>query len=516
LIIAFYPMVFSKLEQIQSDPGDTRFIYFTLEYEYRSLRGDGFAQEFWSPGIFFPERNTLAYSDVFVSLQPFYAPWRTLGAEPDTAFQLLLLTAAALNFVAAYFLFRTALARTSLGSSFGAFLFSFGSIRLNQLNHAQLLPQFYVLISFYGLVRMLVADAGTSLRYFWCWVSLFFAGITAQFYADYYHGWFYVFALGLCCVWGLVKPETRRGLLRLFRSKWKWLTIGSLAWVASIAPLALHYWRTAQRVGFRDFDQAKGMLPRFQSWFYVGSENWLWGWLSRLRLFEALPMRWEHRLGLGLVTTVIFVYMLWRGRESLLIRAFTFLSVAVIVLSTVYRGQLSPWALVFHAIPGANGIRAVSRIGFLLLLPASYALACFVELSLSHRMRGLLLGLCGVSLFEQGRAQFSYDKRMIRQEVESVVRRVEPGHCAAFYYSPWETSSPAYLFQLDAMFAYLATGLPTVNGYSGNAARDWGLEDSRIGSAADELRLAQRLDAWARSHGISPSTFCWIKPHLQS
>jgi len=511
MLIAFYPTLLSKFERMQSDTGDTRFTNFVLEYEYRWLHGDPLARELWSPGIFFPEKNTLAYSDTFVSLLPFYAPWRSLGAKPDSAYQLFLLTVGGLNFIVAYLLLRNGFRRTVVGSSLGAFLFSFGSIRLNQLNHAQLLPQFYPLISLYGLVRIFQADLGSSSRHFGWWIALFFSGITAQLYADYYLAWFYVFALGLCCVWVALNPAIRRSVLANLRPKWKFLAIGFAAWIVSVGPLATHYLKAAQRVGYRDFGQAKGMLPRFQSWFYVGSENWLCGWLERSRLFEALPMHWEHRLGLGLVTTAIFVYVLWHGRKTPLIRLLTFVCLAVVLLSTAYRGQLSPWAVVFQVIPGANGIRAVSRIAFLLLFPASYALASFAELALGPPLRRPLLVACIVSVLEQGRTQLSYDKQEVRREVEAVVRRVEPGRCAYFYYSTSDMTQPAYLPQVDAMFSYLATGIPTVNAYSSNAPRDWALEDPRIGSAADELRLAQRLDAWLESHRLSASGFCWIR-----
>lgn len=509
--IALYPMLSSKFEQMPSDPGDTRFTNFVLEYEYRWLRGNPMAQEFWSPGIFFPEPNTLAYSDLFVSLLPFYAPWRTLGAEPDTAYQLFLLTLFALNFIAAYLLLRKGFHLTVVGSSFGSFLFSFGSIRLNQLSHPQLIPQFYALISLYGMVRIFEPAAKSSSRQFGWWLSLFFAGVTAQFYADYYLGWFYLFALGLSCLWALVNPDIRPRLFEVFRTKWKWLAAGFLLCAASLTPLAFHFLRAAQRVGFRDFGQARGMLPRFQSWFYVGPENWFWGWLMRIRLFEQLPMSWEHRLGLGLFTTMIFIYVLWRGRKTPLIRLFIFFCLAVVLLSSVYRGQQSPWAVVFHVIPGANGIRAVSRIGFLLLLPAAYALASFVEFSLAHRKRHLLLAACVLSLLEQGKDQFSYDKQEMRREVESVARRVDARGCEYFYYSPSDPSQPPFLSQLDAMFSYLATGIPTLNAYSGNAPRDWGLEDPRIRSPADEVRLSEQLTAWLGTHGLSLAGLCWIK-----
>src|SRR5215472_12409142 len=231
MLIAFYPTLLSKFERVQSDTGDTRFTNFVLEYEYRWLHGDPLARELWSPGIFFPEKNTLAYSDTFVSLLPFYAPWRSLGAKPDTAYQLFLLTVGGLNFIVAYLLLRNGFRRTVVGSSLGAFLFAFGSIRLNQLNHAQLLPQFYPLISLYGLVRIFQADPGSNSRHLGWWIALFFSGITAQLYADYYLAWFYLFALGLCCFWVVLNPDVRRNALATLRPKWKFLAIGFAAWI---------------------------------------------------------------------------------------------------------------------------------------------------------------------------------------------------------------------------------------------------------------------------------------------
>jgi hypothetical protein len=101
----------------------------------------------------------------------------------------------------------------------------------------------------------------------------------------------------------------------------------------------------------------------------------------------------------------------------------------------------------------------------------------------------------------------------MRREVESVARRIDAERCEYFYYSPSGTSQPpfAFLAQLDAMFSYLATGVPTVNAYSGNVPRDWRLEDPRIGSPADVLRLSGQLSDWLQTHGRSRSGLCWIR-----
>jgi hypothetical protein len=64
-----------------------------------------------------------------LAVVPLYVPWRLLGFEPDTSFQLWMLCVLALNFVAAQALFRRALAFEPLPAAAGAFIVAFGSSR---------------------------------------------------------------------------------------------------------------------------------------------------------------------------------------------------------------------------------------------------------------------------------------------------------------------------------------------------------------------------------------------------
>src|SRR5918911_1572347 len=94
------------LGRIAADIGDTRLNNYLLEHSYRWLRQAPGHADFWSPPMFYPATGTMAFADVFLSAAPLYWPWRLLGAAPDTAFQLWMLTVGAFNYLAAYLLLR--------------------------------------------------------------------------------------------------------------------------------------------------------------------------------------------------------------------------------------------------------------------------------------------------------------------------------------------------------------------------------------------------------------------------
>src|SRR5215813_5394971 len=341
MALSFYPTLFSGFAQIQHDPADTRHLNYVLEHDYRwMVRAPGHRALF-SPPIFHPEPNTAAYTELMLGLLPFYAPWRAAGFAPDTAFQLWMLLSGGLNFVAAYLLLRRCLRFTPLASCFGSFLFAFGSPRLNQLNHQFLIPQFFTVLALYALVR--VFENGAASRFPGAlWIAVFFASTTAQLYASYYQGWFMLFWLAVALIVAVARRTDRASLARLARSHRWAIFLGVLASGAALAPMAWHYLGAARAVGYRHFWEASEMLPRFGSWFYMGKENWLYGWTADQAPFKYLSMDWEHRLGLGLVTTIVAIGSLYREREKPLVRILALSWLVVALLASMYRGQVSP------------------------------------------------------------------------------------------------------------------------------------------------------------------------------
>jgi hypothetical protein len=64
---------------------------------------------------------------------------------------------------------------------------------------------------------------------------------------------------------------------------------------------------------------------------------------------------------------------------------------------------------------------------------------------------------------------------------------------------------------MDAMWAELDLGMPTINGYSGMCPPGWlPLYDSRVSREADIERLGPALFKWAWLHGLRSGEICWV------
>jgi hypothetical protein len=102
--------------------------------------------------------------------------------------------------------------------------------------------------------------------------------------------------------------------------------------------------------------------------------------------------------------------------------------------------------------------------------------------------------------------------------VAALARNVDR-RCRSFYHSPRRSGTgprhteleinPAHL---DAMWAEIETGVPTVNGYSGATPPGWSpLYDAIFEKPQDRDRIGRALAAWATLHGMSPDEICWVR-----
>lgn len=515
MLVAFRPMLLSRLARMQTDWGDTRLNNYILEHGWRWLAGVPGHERFWSPPVFYPAPNTFAYSDVLLGVAPPYWALRALGVAPDTAFQLWMLVMATLNYVVAA-LFLRRVARASVGAAaVGGAVFAFAGPRVAQIVHAQLLPQFYTVIAVWALARMFdrpTTSGGSASPGGRWWIALFFAAAVAQLYAAFYYGWLLGFALLIALAWGCASAATRRPLTELVRrERWAILLSAAIAAIA-LLPIAIPYLMAARQLPPRPFSLALVYLPRPQSWVFMGRESLAYGWLANRPAFLALPMGQEQRLGLGVVTTIVVVAGLWRGRDRALVRLLGLVSLTLVACATLWPGGVTAWRIVFAVVPGASALRAVARIGLMLLLPAAVGAALLIDaLAVRGAARALLVAcITFVIGAEQWQFLLSYDKYDGRARVADVARRI-PAGCEAFLYTPLDGREDPWWYQMDGIWASAERGVPTLNGYSGNRPPGWQLYDIVVRTPVHERALEHAVADWAARWHLDVHRLCMVR-----
>ncbi len=518
LLLAHYPMFFSGFAAVQNDPGDSRFNNFLLEYSYQFLVGNPYAARFWDMPIFYPFSNVTAFSDLLLGIAPPYWLFRFVGFEPLSSFQGWLLILSLLNYWVSYQFLRSVFSFSRRGASFGAFLFAFGGPRLARIAHQQMYAQFLPLLSLWGAIMMVKLALDRRKNEVRGWCILVFVSFIVQLYSGFYHGWFVGVLCALSFFLLLLSSEGRKRVWALLRGHMLFFVCCLGLTGALLYPLASHYLQTASLVGMRDIDAVLVYLPKLLNWFYMGEEHLLYGWAHRYFDLQHSAVQHEQVLFLGFGTSFVAFSGLWILRGSSLVRFILVLSLLIVVLLSALPGGIHLWAWVYWYVPGAEAIRAVSRLALYLLIPVAIGGAAWVDSSHRGMAKKYFVPLLLFVVLEQARVLESFTKEAtLRNEDKLVVALLgKEKKCDAFYFSQVMGRFPAWRYHLDAMWASIRTGIPTINGHSGNVPPHWKLTEARIGSKAQDRLLAHALLDWSTHHELSPKQLCWVKRYRRT
>lgn len=521
----FAPMLASGLELTINGLGDPRLVNFTLEHQHRWLIGEPLDEDFWSPPIYYPVRNVAAYTAVVaVPGLLFYSPWRALGCDPATAYELWILSMWSLNFCAAYWLLRRGFRFGAAGATVGAYLFGFGAPRTARIGHQQLIPGFLAL-AVIGVILWLFRDparrgAGDTRPRIAGW-SLLFGVLLLQAYSGFHISFFLAAGLAAAAGWALALGRYRRLLLARLRRDWPIVLALGICGLAALLPLASHHLAAAGDVGV--FALSMDNVPRPMSWLAMGPRNLLYGgWYRELpKALQSPP----HQNGVGPLTFALALLGLWWARRRRGVSLIVLAVATLFVVSVRLPGDLSLWPLVHAYVPGAAAIRAVGRIGMVLLVPVAIGLAAFVDRlsEVAGRQRGLralavgalAVGLCIVCYAEQLNRVGFISKTRVQDHVERLAARVGP-RCDAFLLV--ERGAPGYQYvHDDAAWVALAARVPTINGRYGNSPPGWQLAHVAWDSPAQRRSVRRALRRWKRRHDLDRARICIVRdPGLAS
>ncbi len=485
-----------RMACVPGDIGDARFNGIILEYFYRWLTG--VEVSLINPGFFYPMPGVLSFSDNHWGSAWLYSIFRMLGADRYHSFDLWYLAAYALNFFACHYLLRR-MRFSPVASAVGAFLFAYAMPVSIKYGHAQLMYRCLAPVALLFWQRF--REQGG-----WLWLGLVALTITGQFYLSIYLGYFTVLLLG---AWALSQAIMER--------EWPWrlraesaihtaffprrdlvLALGMMAIAAAgllwLMYPYLHFSRLYQF--HRDSAEIGSMLPRIRS-YLLADNSLLWGRLSQW-LVPSMPMRQEQQMFLGLGAGLFALSGLFLSKSAL--RWTALLSIAMLVLLTLSVAGHSAYSLI-AVLPGANSIRAVSRIILIMALPAAILVALGVD-ALRSRGGFSSLAACVLAILMIAEASSVKTMHFEPQEAQGRVQKLRESLPAtvpadAVLYVPGSPEEPSFVTELDGMSLAQELGRNTLNGYSGNSAPGYSgdAELPACQQAVNRLRAAAQFYA---------------------
>jgi len=509
--------VFSGFAHVGGESGDTRLLVFISEHWYRVLQGLATWRDL---PMFHPLPGTLGFSDALALFQPFYALFRLVGADPFLAFQATLMALSGCGYAAF-----VALARRLPGVGWpaaivGGLLFVFANNLYLAAGNPQLqavhlvpVPLLAAIVAWQrrltapGTARLLALVAGL--------------GSALLLYTAYYVGWFFGLATLLFALSSLATGAVRPW--RWERFEWRaaiWLlALFVSGFVVAITPFLLTYLPVLDLGFARSYPEALHYSGTPADLFNVGTRNLAWGWL-----LDGLQGYSEGRVdnaGLAravtpglLVAGFSGVWLLAIGRDAgssersrrARLAVALALTLLALLLLPLRFGDLSPWWLVWHLIPGAEAIRAIFRLellaGAVAALLAVLALQAIGETlcrAAGPRRAWLTVSFIAVLLLAEQVNLADATELDRRAELMFLERApATPADCSSFVLASLrEPGRTGIAQQIDAMLLAQQLGIPTLGGYSGLVPPGWQLLDPR------EADFVARSSRWAALHELT-------------
>jgi hypothetical protein len=475
-LFAFLSIVvshFGILSMMPGDIGDARLNNYFLENIFQFFVGN--ASSLWHLSFFHPFPYVLGFSDNLFGSAPLYVLARSLGLNVDTSFQLWFLFGYAANFFAAYFALRR-LKGSVIAATVGALIFAFALPTTAHAGHAQLHYRF-------GLPLAIVFFADFLNTKAWRCLLISGAWVLWQFYAGVYIGFFTLLLLATMSLayffYALIKAKVSiKNIFIEFTLTWraqskyqKTVFFGAMISLLLLLTLLFYpYLQVSHLYGAkRSWDDISIMLPRPQSYF-LSDASLLWSDVSTN--FSDIPMRPEHQMFIGMVPLALALAGFFSGSRAKNGATFTLMTgmLGIAFVLTLYIGTFSIWYL-FHKLPLASAIRAMTRLDQAFLFPIAYLSVIAIDnFRVRYSWSTKVIFALILPLFVTEAAMTSMNTstkeswRLRVSQLDDFVPKNLPDNSILFFA---QHSDPPFADELDAMWVSLLHGKKTMNGYSG-------------------------------------------------
>lgn len=413
--------------------------------------------------IFFPARNTLAFSEANIGAGVIALPAWGFTGNPYLAHNTVVLFAFVMAFAGAYYLVRY-LSASRGAAAVAAVLFAFCPFIFARTAHIQLLMSFGLPFSMLAFHRLV--DRPATTRALTLGVVLWVQALSCA-----YYGIFAGLVVGLGTLYfGVVR--------RLWRSPRYWGLIALAAAVALglTAPFFLPYLQVQEEGFARTLDDARAYSANAGAWLASSAWAHRW-WLPHIEGFSEVlfPGILTTLLGLGGVARTLRRRSPAAAASPMLVSdvAWFYALVATIAFWASFGPDAGLYRLLYETIPVFSFLRAPARIGIVVTLAlvvlGSAVLAPWLRAR--TRPRAWAIALVGLAALELNGAPL----RALREappvpEAYRVLATLPRGPVAEFPYFYERSDFPRHAeYMLGSAYHFQ----PLINGYSDHIPAEW-------------------------------------------
>ena len=444
-VIETWPLAAHPARLSRNDNGDTLLNEWTIAWVAHQAPRD--PAHLFDGNIFYPEHDTLAYSEAMIVQSALAAPLLWAGASPVLAYNIVLLLGFALSGWTMSIVIARWTGRWTAGLLSGV-LFAYNAHTLTRLPHLQAQHVEFIPLALFALDELLRQPGFRTAARLAGWFVL--ESLTSVYLLVF-------LAVTLVGGW-LSRPEEWLG--RRFHRAAAWTAAAGAMSVIVLAPYLLPYWRVSRTQGMtRTMTDAVTFAASWNdylstpgTWHYA---HWSQYYFGGTGLFPGV-------LSVVLSACAIVSGIALRDRRARMCLVF---GVAGVVLS--FGGKIPGYSLLFRFIPLFQSIRAVSRFGYLgivaLAMLAGFGLVEIVRKLPESAHVPVAIAAIGIAAFEPYCAPLELKRfegippiyASIRNDPRAVVAELPFWSTgAAFHHAP---------YMLDSTLNWK----PLLNGYSG-------------------------------------------------
>jgi hypothetical protein len=512
--VFFYGQWSSGFNRVMGDVGDARLITYLNEQWFLVLRG---VQPWRSPPFFYPTKGLLGYSDSFFLFQMVFAPVRALGADPFLALQLTVIILSFMAFVCFVIFATVAFRAPLLVALVGALVFTFANNLSGHAGSFQLFGIYFVpTIALIALYCWRLRSTRPAVSIALGAAAGLLSGLLL--FSTYYVAWFSLLVSGIVAVLVIgFGPRTAVVDLRSAATVgWRSLFAVLVGFFVGIIPFLLTYLPVEHEQAPRQYADALLYSLSWHDVDNVGTGSLLWGHLVHLSWSTTVADPYELSYAISpilFLTVVAGGIAIATGSVTRRLRLTPRLRLTLALCCTTVILALLPietrfgsaWVVVWH-IPGATAIRAIDRIQIVsdlvtslaLVLLGTEAVARWKRLQRSLPLRVAAIALLCLIVVEQAHDTSSSTLQRSTELAALDAVPPAPSGCTSFFVTDTHPNQiPYYQFQTTAMLISQRIGIPTLNGYSGDQPKGWGLV------SPDSTSYSAAVQEWTTANGLT-------------